>query len=1403
MIHATTSPDPPLTDGDLFADGGECGAIMRALPWSGTSLGAVSQWPQSLRTCIRIILTSRQPMFVWWGPELINLYNDAYRLIVGGKHPQSLGQPASQVWREIWDEIGPRAESTMKSNKGTYDEALLLIMQRHGYQEETYYTFSYSPVPNDNGSIGGIICANTDETQRIINERRLAVLRELATKTAHTRTLQEACTLAALALGSETRDIPFSLIYLLDESRSSLRLAGQSGIDPHHPSAIAQVALTGPSHWHTLEALSTHELQIMELASSQDLPHGAWPRPPGRAVAVPIIPSGDTGLPGVLVIGLNPFQPFDERYRDFLTLVSGQIGASIAQAQAYAEERHRAEALAELDRAKTVFFSNVSHEFRTPLTLMLGPMEDGLSDREEPLPPRQRERQEIAHRNGLRLLKLVNSLLDFSRIEAGRMRASYEPVELDVLTRDLASTFRSAIERAGMALVVDCPPVGAPVYVDRDMWEKIVLNLLSNAYKHTFNGSITVRLERQGEQVVLSVADTGIGVAPDQVPRLFERFHRVHGARSRSHEGTGIGLALVQELAKLHGGEVTVQSQLDHGTTFFVNLHLGAAHLPHDQVHDGGRIEELSVPTAVTGEAPPAPPAKVPSSSARARAYVDEDLRWMASDSVREDPPGTRLQSATPIPVGRVLLADDNADMRAYVRKLLSAHWQVEVVADGLTALAAARERPPDLILSDVMMPGLDGFGLLRELRQDDRTRHIPVILLSARAGPEANIEGLAAGADDYLTKPFSAQELLARVRAHLNLKMLRERAAAEIRDRERLLRFVTDHARIGLVVIDQHRHYQFVNPAYAAQFDLDAEAIIGRHISEIRSPIQDLQAASLLSRAFFGERVAEERRVPDRSASGERIYSLICEPSVETAGVQSVVVVVLDITSRKLSEEALRASEERFRSIIGTSLAGIAEVDLSGRFLTLNDRFCQITGRSREALLDAALLDLAHPSGREPIIEQIQQLRADGRAFELETRFTRADGSEVWVHNSVAGIRDAQGQVARLVLVSLDISSRKAGELSLRLRSEQYATLLNQAPLGVYLVDSDFRIREMNPLAMPAFAGIPGGPVGRDFAEVVAQIRNPEYVRELIALFRHTLETGEPYATPEQYSDRRDRGVELYYDWRIDRIALPEGGYGVVCYFKDVTQQVHARQVLAQHAAELRRANVELEHFASIASHDLQAPLRMITIYSDVLRTKYEPVFDARARGYFDKITAGTEAMRALTRSILNYSQVGRQGVPFREVAMATIVAETLEILQERIQATGAVIRCEPLPVLLGDADRLRQLFQNLLANGLKFVAEGRTPVIAITAKDEGQLWAFSVADNGIGIPESARDRIFQIFQRLHPKTEYPGSGIGLATCKKIVEQHGGRIEVESQLGQGSTFHFTLAKQPPEPGAT
>ena len=420
------------------------------------------------------------------------------------------------------------------------------------------------------------------------------------------------------------------------------------------------------------------------------------------------------------------------------------------------------EQLAELDQAKTTFFSNVSHEFRTPLTLMLGPLEDALAKRDS-LSPACSEALGVVHRNALRLLRLVNTLLGFSRIEAGRIHVHYEPMDLARFTVDLASTFGSAMERGGLTLNVECPPLPEPVYVDLEMWEQIVLNLLSNAFKFTLNGSVTVRLSVSDGMAVLTVADTGIGIEPQELPHLFERFHRVRGAKGRTFEGTGIGLALVHELVKLHGGNVAVESTHGLGTTFTVHLPLGTAHLPADRI---GAARELA--STAMGAAP----------------FVEEALRWLPED-VRPADEATDMEiTAATTPHGaaagprpRVLLADDNADMRDYVRRLLESTYEVHAVADGDAALAAALAAPPDLVLSDVMMPGLDGFELLQALRKEPKTAAIPVILLSARAGEESRVEGMEAGADDYLTKPFSARELLARVKAHIELARVRREA--------------------------------------------------------------------------------------------------------------------------------------------------------------------------------------------------------------------------------------------------------------------------------------------------------------------------------------------------------------------------------------------------------------------------------------------------------------------------------------------------------------------------------------------------------------------------------------------------------------------------------------------------
>ncbi len=461
---------------------------------------------------------------------------------------------------------------------------------------------------------------------------------------------------------------------------------------------------------------------------------------------------GAEHLAAVLIAGVNPMRPLEES-RAFHDLVANHLETAISNARAKQHVRERAQALAELDRAKTVFFSNISHELRTPLTLLLAPLDDVLA--RTTLDAADRNLLEIARRGGGRLLKLVNSLLEFSRIEAGRIEASYEATDLASLTTDLASVFRSALERGGVALTLDCPQLPEEVFVDRDMWEKIVLNLVSNAFKFTVAGEVRVTQQVSGDRIQLEVSDTGCGVAPEDLPQLFVRFFRGRASQARTHEGSGIGLSLVHELVKLHGGGIEARSEVGVGTTITIRIPRGSAHLPRERLGFRKSLER-----ARTGALP----------------FVEEALGWLpdgAQDAVPESSP-QRQMSASAAPSSdncvkaRVLVVDDNADMRGYLTRLLGERWQVETASDGATALQCIQQDAPDLVIADVMMPMMDGFDLLRAIRGNQTIAKVPVMLLSARAGEEASAEGLRAGADDYVIKPFTARELMARVESRL-----------------------------------------------------------------------------------------------------------------------------------------------------------------------------------------------------------------------------------------------------------------------------------------------------------------------------------------------------------------------------------------------------------------------------------------------------------------------------------------------------------------------------------------------------------------------------------------------------------------------------------------------------------
>ncbi|HEX7958358.1 MAG TPA: response regulator [Terriglobales bacterium] len=1031
-MPSTTLAKPSPSINELFAGGGEIGALMRAKDWSTTPLGPPEQWPQSLRTAVRIILLSRYPMFIWWGKELVNLYNDRYVPMLGGKHPACLGGSGREAWKDIWEEIRPRVEAVVLRGEATFDDALLLMTDRHGYLEETYFTFSYSPLPDDAGKIGGLFCAVTEETNRVISERRMALLRKLASSTADVRTSELVCQRASECLEEANKDLPFALIYLRDPGTKVLHLSCSAGISASHPAAPATLEPGSTEPWPAGDDLAHGSSLIIDNLGARfsDLPTGGWSTPPHRALLVPLSQQGQSDPAGVLFAAINPHRELDEEFRGFLGLIAGQIASGLANANAYNAERKRAEALAELDRAKTTFFSNVSHEFRTPLTLMLGPTEQALASRARALSGPELER---VHRNELRLLKLVNSLLDFSRLETARVKAKYQPTDLAALTGELASVFRSAIKRAGLTFKVKAPSLSQQVYIDREMWEKIVLNLLSNALKSTFEGGITVAVRDAGDHAEVSVADTGTGIPESEIPHLFERFRRVENARRRTHEGSGIGLALVHELVRMHGGTIDVKSVVDQGSTFTISIPFGKSHLQADALV----AESTSQSTGLAR-----------------RAFLNEALSWLGVESPTKesvfisavnDHEGYEVEAAQPRPNhdrARVLLVDDNRDMREYVERLLKDRFEVATAENGRAAIDIAIQNPPDLVLSDVMMPEMDGYQLLAALRKTAATATVPVILLSARAGEEARVEGMEAGADDYLIKPFSARELLARVQAHINMAEFRKRAIehelqleGELQNARRFAAEAVEHISDSFFALDSEWRFTYLNPKAIRRAAKAGQSgdLLGKNLLEAFPGLQGTEFEEQYRRCM-------EARTPVHfeAPHKRRWYSVRAYPSPRGG----MVVYAVDVTARKAAESQLRMKQEHLQLTQKVSKIGTWELDVEDEYLTISREFAEIMGLSphstrlsRGEFLGSLFLS----SDREKAERVLERALRDKKEFSIELRVMRPDGSVRLVSNRGKGLYNQGKPVVLGVLVDVT-SSEAAAANSTSVRSKSKA---------------------------------------------------------------------------------------------------------------------------------------------------------------------------------------------------------------------------------------------------------------------------------------------------------------------------------------------------------------------------
>ena len=1332
------------------------GALMRCFDWSRTPMGPAIGWPQSLKTAVRIILTSRYAMFVWWGRELVNLYNDPYRAFLGTKHPDALGKSAREVWAEIWEQIGPRTDAVLVRGESTFDEALLLLMERHGYMEETYFTFSYSPLPDDHGEICGLFCAVTEETEQVIGQRRLALLREIAAATAEGRNSDQVYQAAARCLSQPhaLRDLPFSLIFALQADGKSLIKVAAAGISDTHPAAPSKLDVTDDSIWPLPQVMESGQVQVVELANHvAPIPTGAWDVPPANAVLVPIAHQGQNRPSAVFVAGLNPYRKFGDEFRGFASLVAGQIAAGLGNAVAYDTERRRAESLAEIDRAKTLFFSNVSHEFRTPLTLMLGNLEELLSQSAEQLNSDDREQLTTARRNALRLLKLVNTLLDFSRIEAGRVQPVYEPTDIVRLTRDLASAFVSAMEKAGLRYSVDCHVVDEPVYVDRDMWEKIVLNLLSNAFKFTFEGEIALRLAQRDRSIELSVRDTGVGIPETELQRVFERFHRIENARARTYEGTGIGLALVEELVKLHGGTVRVESSPGRGSTFTVSIPCGSAHLPAERIQASRTLAS----TALASE-----------------AYVDETEGWLSSGTMPEvHPPEAEAPFNVEFERPLILVADDNADMRSHLVRLLRNRYRVHAVADGVEAFEAARQLRPVLVISDVMMPRMDGFQLLQSIRQDSTLSDTPVLLLSARAGEESRVEGVEAGADDYLVKPFTARELLARVATHVRMVNLR-RETAEDATR---LHLAQTAAQIGTWEWDPVKNTRRLSSELHRIFGTDpADPSHADTWGTRVHPADWPRVQRLMDEGHHAGSMDFEYRYQHPELGLRWFY---CKGARQPNATR-MLGIVQDVTARKKVEDALRESEERLRLAHQAARVGTFNWSAETNRTEWSPETEAMHGLAPGSFAGTheAWERLVHPEDRAHALGQIAIGFSSGAPVQAEWRIVRPDGSLRWIAARWQVFKDESGKPIKMTGVNIDITETKEVENA----RGRLAAIVESSDDAIISKNLDGIINSWNQSAERLFGYTAAEAIGKHITLIIPRERRSE---EDVIISR--IRRGERVEHFETVRRRKDgRHIELALT--ISPVKDASGRIvGASKIARDITERRQAERALAESQDRLRKAEklAAAGQLAASLAHEINNPLSSVINALYLLR--HGDGLDSQAKELAAIAAAEASRMSRIVQQSLSYY---RTTMAPKDVDVAATMQESLEVFAAKLSRNGIQLHKKfgDNAHIVGFAHEIRQVIDNLLLNAVEAMPNGGCLGVSVHCS---RAWGerhrqgvrLVIADSGPGIADAIARKIFEPFFTTKPEK---GTGLGLWVVRGLVAKHEGTVRVRSSTRPG-----------------
>jgi signal transduction histidine kinase/DNA-binding NarL/FixJ family response regulator len=774
---------------DFLPMSGKVAKAIRSRDWNASVLGPLTQWPRSLKACLSVHLRLPFPVAVCWGTDLILLYNDAMQMLIGEDRRDWLGQRLGGISHANWQYLKTIVKRVQETGEPSRVEKTLWLRDRGGYQEEAYFDTFLSPI-SDSAEISGVMLAFTDVTEAVLSERRNNTCIDLSASFSNAANVEEAIREAARILEKNPYDIPFACVYLFDSVNTRAELYALAGISAGTYASPEFIPLSGEGAPLTA-AVSSGRPELLSIGTQFGrLPTGAWEVPAWEIVVLPLRVPNCVDPIGALIAGVNPHHPPDPAYRGFFETVARQISGIILRARGLEDERRYVEQAKRQETIWSSFLTYAEEEFRTPLTVTLGVLDQIVKGGSPP----HSGKLATARRNALRLMNLFETMVDLMAVQNGRLQPAFEPVDLGDITGELARSFASALDNGSIHFSIDSPSLAESAYVDRRLWEKLVLTLLSNAVQLTRAGEIGIAVRLMGAWIETVVWDTGAGIAEGELPRIFEPFSQDRAIRSVSGRRNGVSLALVKHFAALHSGHVRVESEPGKGSKFVVSIPRGRSHLGPLQIASEHRA-----------------------GSPVSQGYVEDVLRW-TSERLTDLEPTTELVNGDISDwqhrdLGRrrrrrVLIVESDSDLRQYLTHIAGEVYSTEAVADGKAALDTLRQRPADLMILDTKLRDSDGLSMVRAVRADPSLGGIPIVLISAHAQDEDRLRAFAAGANDFLVKPFTAPELLVHLESQIALAETRNRIAErnEAQSQEgagqwALLQAVLDQMPIGVVV--------------------------------------------------------------------------------------------------------------------------------------------------------------------------------------------------------------------------------------------------------------------------------------------------------------------------------------------------------------------------------------------------------------------------------------------------------------------------------------------------------------------------------------------------------------------------------------------------------------------------